>query len=219
MFGFSDHSPMPFPSWYESTFRMSMSQLEDYVDTVLSLRDEYKDDIEIHLGLETEYYPDYFDALIDILKDYPIEYMLLGQHMLDSEIGAVGSGGPTDDVALLRKYIDQCITGLSTGHFLYLAHPDLMCFMGPDDVYEAEMSRLCGFCIERAIPVEINLLGLKEGRAYPSERFWKLAGRLGCTAVLGMDCHHVENVYRPELIAQGEAFAARCGVTLTEAHL
>ena len=52
--GFSDHTPYPFKDGYVSRIRMGMDELEDYVNTVLALRDEYRNDIEIHLGLEVE---------------------------------------------------------------------------------------------------------------------------------------------------------------------
>ena len=37
-------------------------------------------DIEIHLGLEVEYYPASPDKLLALTAQYPIEYYLLGQH-------------------------------------------------------------------------------------------------------------------------------------------
>ena len=47
--GFSDHVPMPFPDGHESRFRVPMRLLDDYVQSVLSLREEYKDKIDIKL--------------------------------------------------------------------------------------------------------------------------------------------------------------------------
>lgn len=84
--GFSDHSPYPFPDGYDSGMRMRLDQVEGYVDTVLALKKEYDKDIEIHLGLETEYFPRFWDQLIDFLSDYPFEYFVLGQHSLGNEI-------------------------------------------------------------------------------------------------------------------------------------
>ena len=40
--GFSDHTPQIFPGGYIGPDKMLPSQLEDYVDTVLRLRDEYR---------------------------------------------------------------------------------------------------------------------------------------------------------------------------------
>ena len=78
--GFSDHAPYLFPDGYYSTFRMYPNELEDYVTTILSLKEEYRRDIEIHLGLEMEYYPKFFEQTIRFMEAYPLEYALLGQH-------------------------------------------------------------------------------------------------------------------------------------------
>ena len=42
---------------------------------------------------------------------------------------------------------------------------------------------------ELNIPLEINLLGMSEGRQYPNEQFWKLAGENGNQVILGLDAH------------------------------
>ena len=55
IFGFSDHTPQPYPGSYESNAKMHMDQVEDYVDTILDLKKEYKEDLEIHVGLKVEY--------------------------------------------------------------------------------------------------------------------------------------------------------------------
>ena len=39
--GFADHAPYPFPNGYQSGFRMLCDQVDDYVDTLLALREEY----------------------------------------------------------------------------------------------------------------------------------------------------------------------------------
>ena len=45
--GFSDHTPQPYPEGFVSGIRMDMTQLKDYTDTLVKLRDEYKDQIQI----------------------------------------------------------------------------------------------------------------------------------------------------------------------------
>ena len=42
--GFSDHSPYFFSGDYYSTFRMKREQVPGYVDSILALKKEYKDD-------------------------------------------------------------------------------------------------------------------------------------------------------------------------------
>ena len=61
--GFSDHAPMIFPNRnYYSTFRMFPDDVQDYVNSINLLREEYRDKIEIHLGFEIEYFPTLFNC-------------------------------------------------------------------------------------------------------------------------------------------------------------
>ena len=187
--GFSDHSPYIFPGTYYSTFRMRVSQLEGYVRTVLGLRAEYEGRIRIPLGLELEYYPNLLPALIPVLRDHPIDYLLLGQHFVGDEIGAPYSGVVTRDVKLLERYVNQSIDAIQTGLFTYFAHPDLINFQGSQRDYRLIMRRICQEAKSCQIPLEYNLLGLSGGKNYPSRVFWELAAEEGCQVILGRDAH------------------------------
>ena len=67
--GFSDHVPQPYPEDFASTIRMSMEELPGYFETLVVLREEYRDRIDIRIGLEVEYYPSLFNELMEeILK-------------------------------------------------------------------------------------------------------------------------------------------------------
>lgn len=196
--GFSDHTPYPFPNGFEDHDKMRMDQLEDYVDTILGLKKEYRDDIEIHLGLEVEYYPAYFDDLVNFVKDFPVEYFILGQHWLGNRIGEVSPYAIGDDAGRLGQYVDQCIEALKTGRFTYLAHPDLAGFTGDRKLYDIWMRKLCRTVSRLDLPVEINLLGIRDHRTYPDSAFWEIAGQEGCKAVFGADAHTAGSVWRPE---------------------
>ena len=89
-FGFSDHTPYPFREGYVSSVRMSIGEMEGYVRSLLSLRERYKGKMEIYIGFETEYYPQYFDRLLDEYRKYPIDYLLLGQHGFGAAEGDEG---------------------------------------------------------------------------------------------------------------------------------
>ena len=43
--GFSDHSPMVFTTDHKSSFRMSLEETPGYFESLLQLREEYKDRI------------------------------------------------------------------------------------------------------------------------------------------------------------------------------
>ena len=81
--GFSDHTPyVGFKDGYYSFYRMFPEELSGYCESVRALREQYKDKIDISLGLEAEYYPRLFPELLEFLKPYGIEYLILGQHFL-----------------------------------------------------------------------------------------------------------------------------------------
>lgn len=212
--GFSDHAPMPFAGTYYSGFRMKPQETAEYVASLRCLREEYQKDIRILIGFETEYYPALFNDFLRLVEPYEPDYLILGQHALYNEENAPFSSAPTEDPGILRQYVDQVMQGLATGRFAYLAHPDMIRFEGNEDIYRQEITRLCTFCKEHAIPLEINLLGLMEQRHYPRPLFWEIASRVGNTAIIGCDAHKPEVLNNQELHAKGEAWAKRYGVPL-----
>lgn len=214
--GFSDHSPYPFPDGHVSGFRMLPEETAEYFETLRALREEYADRITIHIGFEAEYYPAFFEAMREHVRAHGCEYLILGQHFLYNEVEKVYSGAATDEEARLAQYVDQVLEGLATGAYTYLAHPDLVTWTGSEEVYRQQMLRLCRGVKELDIPLEINLLGLYEGRQYPAERFWRIAAECGCDAVIGVDAHEPEALHRTETANKALELAQRCGIRVLE---
>ena len=214
--GFSDHTPYPFPNGYYSTFRMRPEELPDYVATVETMRKRYAGQIQIHLGVEAEYYPGFFKEMVQMVRDQGIEYMLLGQHMLYDEIEGIGTGAPTADRVLLKQYCDQTVDALYTGLFTYFAHPDIMNFVGDPQIYRREMGRLCRAAKACRVPLEINLLGLHLQRQYPNPEFWRIAAEEGCQVVLGVDAHMPQELLDKQLQARGRELAERFGLEIMQ---
>lgn len=212
--GFSDHTPQWFPGDYYSKMRMRPEELDDYCRSVRELAGKYADQIEIHLGVEAEYYPACFPRLVEELKDHGVEYMILGQHWLANEEGEPYCGKPTTDEGRLRDYCDQVIAGMETGYFTYFAHPDLLYFEGEDSVYEPHIRRLCRAANANGVLLEINLLGIRSDRHYPAERFWRIAGEENCKVVLGSDAHHACDVYDPAAEQKAMELVKKYGLDL-----
>ena len=78
---------------------------------------------------------------------------------------------------------------METGKYAYVAHPDLIHYIGSDEIYERHMLRLCQYLKAHDIPVEINLLGVVEHRHYTSGRFLRIAQKAGNSAIIGCDAH------------------------------
>ncbi|MCR5416678.1 MAG: histidinol-phosphatase [Pseudobutyrivibrio sp.] len=213
IFGFSDHVPQPYPASYESHIRMSLSEIEDYTDTLVKLRDEYKNDIQILIGYETEYTYKYFDKLIDIIKQYPLDYIIQGQHFIPDEIDGFYSGAITDKEEDLAAYADMTVEGMYTKLFSYLAHPDLINYDGPDEIFQKHMRKIVEASIQLNIPLEVNMLGFSTERNYPSDRFYSMASEMGAKFVIGCDAHHPSHVLQPENLPGFSDFLSRNNIT------
>lgn len=188
--GFSDHAPYCFPDGYENSYRVQVCDARTYVEDLRKLREKYKDKIQISIGFEMEYYPDYFEEMYKIARNVGAEYLILGQHFIFSEHpDGIGSGGPTDSEEHLRVYVDEVIQAMKTGVFTYVAHPDVMCFTCDDQVYDREIRRLCIVAKQLSVPLEINLAGIRYNKHYPADRFWKIAGEVGAPVTFGSDAH------------------------------
>lgn len=188
--GFSDHVPFVFPDGKESFYHMEMCAGEEYVNTIRKLAEKYSDKIHISVGFEMEYYPSFFSEMLDVVKQFGVDYLILGQHFIGDEWpSGIGSRAYTEDSNLLCEYVDNVITAIKSGVFSYVAHPDIINFGGDDEAYRREMTRLCQAAKEYDIPLEINLHGLQNNRFYPSDRFFAIAGEIGAPVTFGYDVH------------------------------
>ncbi len=194
LLGFSDHCPWVFPEGYVSGIRMSPDQVEDYFSSLESLRKEYAKDIDILIGFEAEYVPELMEGQERLLADYPLDYMILGQHFLGTEPHSTYTGSPSSDEKFLKDYVNLVIEGMNTGKYLYLAHPDVLHFTGDDAIYRKHMTRLCKYLKEKDIPVEINMLGAYQGRHYPSDKFLQIVKEVGNSCIVGIDAHTPEEI-------------------------
>ena len=187
--GFSDHAPFKFTDGYESFYRVPTALGKDYISVLRDLREKYKDEIDIKIGFEMEYYPSYFESMLKTVLDLGAEYLILGQHFINEEhpSGIASSGATTEEY--LKKYVDLVVDGIKTGYFTYVCHPDLIAFEGDDAIYEREVRKICLASKEYNVPLEINFLGIRNNRHYPNEKFWKTVGEVGSPVTFGMDAH------------------------------
>ncbi|HCA04465.1 MAG TPA: histidinol phosphate phosphatase [Ruminococcaceae bacterium] len=193
--GFADHCPQFFPvTDYYSRFRMRPELCEDYVNSVRRLQKEYADDINILLGFETEYYPICFDRLIEFIKPFEFDYMIMGQHFVGNEYDERTYYTPRGErgESFLESYVNQVIEGLGTGKFTYIAHPDTVNYSGDLTFYRKQIKRLCDYCKKQDIPLEYNILGHTNNKCYPNPEFWRIAAETGNKTVLGFDAHSPE---------------------------
>ena len=187
--GFSDHAPYLFEDGHISRIRMFMDELEDYVKTVESLRQEYEKEIQIFTGLEIEYFPSAFEKTLSEIQKYPLDYLILGQHYFDEEVGKRYVGLEWTEEIWLETYVERVTTAIKTNEFLYVAHPDIINYTGSRSVYEKHMRRLARVLKEHNLPIEINVNGYRKKIQYPNPFFMEIAAKEGCDFIIGVDAH------------------------------
>lgn len=214
--GFSDHTPYPFEAGYYSRIRMRPEELKEYTQSVLALRQKYAGQIQLPLGVEIEYFPQFWKEQLSMLRDAGVEYLLLGQHWALYEDGGYYSGKATDREDLLADYCRSVRDAMQTGAITYIAHPDIFHFVGDERVYQRHMRALCRDAKSCGMPLEINLHGIDVGKHYPVHRFWELAAQEGCQVVFGSDAHVPESLADTKPEAAVQAMVKELGLELLQ---
>ncbi len=193
--GFADHAPWPFANGYVSGIRMAAEQWPDYRDSILALKKKYAGQIDVRLGLESEYFPRYRDHMLR-LRDEGCEYFILGQHFVSSEEDNPYIGQECVTDVGVRRYADSIAEGMATGLFRYVAHPDLYLRPRPefDKVCMAAADIIGQAAKENGCTLEYNLLGLQselqgQPRGYPNADFWQYIRKWEVPVILGVDAH------------------------------
>ena len=195
---FTDHAPFPGDP-FRREHRMLCEELPEYIETLKALRHEYEGRIEIHIGLETEYFPK-FDAsgYYDELRNMPdIEILLLGQHMAELPEGGYSYDWDRDKLVESEYKVlgEAVISGIKSGYFDIAAHPDRIFRRRKvwDSSMEAMAERIIHEAEKKSIPLEQNESS-KKVEHYYWEEFWNLAaGRVN--TVRGMDAHCLDELY------------------------
>ena len=215
--GMSDHGPCRFPDGFESGYRVKVAQIEDYFSTFRALGEKYADRLELHIGFELEYYPEHYESMMERVRKAGTEYLILGQHAIYNERpGMMMSAMPWDDPEKLRRYVWEVCEAMRTGSFTYVCHPEVFHFTGPEEQYLELMRPICTVAHETGTPLEINFLGIRDGRYYPKEGFWKMAGEEHADVVFGSDAHSPDVVYDPASFAVAEGWVKKYGLHLLE---
>ena len=223
--GFSDHAPYHnLPLGYA---RMEWDLLEDYINSINSLKEKYKDQIEIHLGLETEYYPEYLEEKKELYSK--VEYLILGQHFYKAN--GDGSYFLRNTEEEIEKYADYICEALDTGMFTYLCHPDVYVYRQP--VFDATCQKTARRIIEKAVetntPLEVNVHGIYRGKPmfptgeyeynYPHKDFWRIAAEYPVRCLYGIDAHKPEQLLDKEVLILAEEELADLNLTFIKEPL
>lgn len=221
--GFSDHTPWHYNSNFIAHMRMQETGFTEYIASIRSLKEKYKDQISIRIGLECEYFPMYMDWLKEVISTYHLDYIIFGNHYYKTDEKRVYFGTACEDNDMLNAYVEEAIEGMKTGLYAYLAHPDL--FMRgkrifDNTAYDASV-RLCKAAKELNIPLEYNLAGAQYNDVmntmqYPHTEFWKIAAKIGNSAIIGVDAHEPSALAHDKYRNQGVALCEELGIKMLD---
>lgn len=194
--GFSDHVPWPYKGGFTNPgVRMLLSQLDEYLRSIRSLKEKYASQLCVLTGFECEYFPAYISWLADMAQEKQLDYLILGNHYDETDERGMYFGSCKTAAQLLR-YVDCTIKGIETGLFSYLAHPDLFLrnYRPFDDNCRAAARDLSQACKAYGLPMEYNLhdryLAPVTGRiSYPHPEFFDIARQEGVRVLIGIDAH------------------------------
>ncbi len=181
-----------------------------------SVRKQYRDQIRVIKGFECEYYPEDIRDYRMFAEEYGYELLILGHH----------NYGPAHDHSVFRKkpeedlflYAEEVCTGLESGLFRFIAHPDCVLEKyvgGWDDTAERAMRMIFAECEKLDIPVEINCGGIRSHRQYPSEDAFRLSKEYRLRYLIGSDAHRPQDL-NDYAVGEAAEMAERLGLKITE---
>lgn len=218
-FAMTDHTPWNLLPYETGRIRMKMDQMEGYVESYHQLKEKYADQIEIHLGVEAEYYRGRFDELKELIHKHELDLVVFGNHFKEFESKATYYGSYKDKTNLYKHYVEDAIEGMATGIYSILAHPDLF-FRTIHEVNSLALEAAQEICVAANhydVVLEYNLGGVRYGdNAYPKPEFWEVVARNKNLSVIGIDAHSPKDVLDTKTRDKAKDYLQSIGVNLTE---
>ena len=221
-YGISSHSPIPF----DSCWNMKQEKLNDYINEINGLKEKYKNEIELYIGLEIDYLDKTYNPASPVFKAIPLDYRIGSVHFLktgDAQFTDIDTAPEqfkiTVDkifngniVKLVRDYFDTMMQMIETGGFDFIGHADKVSMnassYSPGITNEKWYIKLIQdyfhFIAEKGRMVEINTKAWnKKSLFFPNRQHFSLLKKLNIPVVVNADTHH------PSLINDGRPEALR----------
>ncbi|XMB87319.1 histidinol-phosphatase [Mycoplasmatota bacterium WC44] len=215
VFGISEHTPLEvinnIPPKRAFLNRMSISDLDQYILDVNYCKEKYKNQIEILVGLEAEYFESHHDFFKKLSKR--VDYLAFGNHDILYEGKYISSFNITKDEYAI-EYATNAERAFKTGFYKFMTHPDLYLLKYEWNDTAAEVAEIISQAsIKYNVPLEFNANGIRRGLVdtkqgkrylYPRKEFWEIVKKHKCKVIVNSDAHqldehndeHLEETYR-----------------------
>ena len=201
--GLSDHMPLLHvdPATYYPEMAMPMDELPRYVEEVLMLKEKYRGEIDIKLGLEGDYIEGYEAEIRQIVERYPWDYVIGSVHFLGewdvTDFRQTSGWEGRNPLRVYETYYDAIGKAAATGFYDIVGHFDVIKRFGyaPTAEQAAEKesfeNQALSKIAESGMAMELNASGLTKPCAemFPAEDILRRAIALGIPLTLGSDSH------------------------------
>lgn len=208
---------------------MSAGDMPEYLTEITRLKDKYRKQLEIYVGLEIDYLDETYNASIPYFRELPLDYRISSIHFLplstelleknmvcidgafkDFET-AVNLHFEKDIRKLTARYFDSSMKMVEAGGFDIVGHLDKVymngCkYTGFDATarwYKAPFLNYLQLIAEKGLMIEINtkaFIGKKQ--LFPRQEYLSEVYKMNIPVMVNSDCHY------PDLVNDGrrEAF-------------
>ena len=225
-FGFSCHAPMN----HDRDYRMGLDEIDDYMNEIRALREEYKGRIDIKLAFEADFIdnkPQMTEARIIALREScEVDYLIGSVHSLNEwgfdNPAYIGDYDGKDIDSIWREYLRSIANMAQSGHFDIVGHFDLLKIFNnrPSPAVAGEILRTLEAIKDNDMALEINSAGLDKPIAeiYPSEAILSLAHKMEIPISFGSDAHAPQKVgiYKDKMIALARKVGYKKAVSFTK---
>ncbi|GIP60897.1 histidinol-phosphatase HisJ [Paenibacillus woosongensis] len=202
--GLSDHMPLLHVNreTYYPDITMPMDELPRYVEEAFALKEKYRGQIDVKVGLEGDFIEGWEADIEKIIQAYPWDYVIGSVHFLGewdvSDYRQVHNWDGQDVFAVYERYYKAIGQAAKTGFYDIIGHFDVIKRFGhvPGMEREAETKALeqaaLAAIAESGIAMELNASGLSKPCAemFPANRILESAIQLGIPLTVGSDAHN-----------------------------
>ncbi|MGL1890432.1 MAG: histidinol-phosphatase HisJ [Spirochaetaceae bacterium] len=211
--GFSSHAPLK----EDNDWTLKENNVNKYIENIRALKEEFRDEIDIHLGLEIDYYPD--ENRFEYFKNLGLEYSIGSVHQVKFKNSEVYYSvdenpevfdyvtntifGSIEDFTI--EYYSQVRALIKQGGFNILGHFDLIkkfnkdfrYFTEEESWYKKQVYETLDLLENRDIIVEVNTGAISRGvqdTPYPSKWILEECFKRDIKICLNSDVHASNNI-------------------------
>ena len=213
--GFSDHSPVPF----ENSFAIKNNEVNNYITTIKSLKEKYKDQIDIYCSMEMDFIPGIVKDFKKTKEELNLDYMIGSVHLVGNNIDRLwfidGSKVETYDEGLFKYYDGDIKKGvkaffhqynemIETEEFDIVGHFDKIKMHNRDRYFREDekwyrdlLMETLTLIKEKNLIVEVNTRGIYKKRSndfYPSTWVFPIMREMNIPVIISSDSHKAEEL-------------------------